>query len=195
MDKVNIQDFCEEHYDDILPIIMDKVRLDKRKEVHARLDFGESSEKGPRAREGSQNSSVGVSPVRHHTPSRRPRVQDRLRYNDGNVFNRLSRQDLGILPALKVAPPVETIPDIETTSATSKSRTMVSTPPKGLGPSTEDTLETDVDLGARGDRGKANLHNPADLKAAPVTRAIGSQEIKGARHYRKTWPYLGAARM
>ncbi|GJX41313.1 reverse transcriptase domain-containing protein [Tanacetum coccineum] len=92
MDNVNIQDFCEEHYDDILPIIMDKVRRDKRKEVHARLDFKESSKKGRRAREGSQNSSAGVSPVRHHTPSRRPRVQDSLRYNDGNVFNRLSRR-------------------------------------------------------------------------------------------------------
>ncbi|GKA32749.1 reverse transcriptase domain-containing protein [Tanacetum coccineum] len=91
-DKVNIQDFCEEHYDDILPIIMDKVRRDKRKEVHTRLDFAESSEKGRRTREGSQNSSAGVSPVRYHTSSRRPRVQDRLRYNDGNVFNRLSRR-------------------------------------------------------------------------------------------------------
>nr|GEW78695.1 reverse transcriptase domain-containing protein [Tanacetum cinerariifolium] len=28
---VNIQDFCEEYYEDILPIIMDKVRRDKRK--------------------------------------------------------------------------------------------------------------------------------------------------------------------
>ncbi|GJU84146.1 reverse transcriptase domain-containing protein [Tanacetum coccineum] len=91
-DKVNIQAFCEEHYDDILPIIMDKVCRDKRKEVHTRLDFAGSSEKGQRIREGSQNSSVGVSPMRYHTSSRRPRVQDRLRYNDGNVFNRLSRR-------------------------------------------------------------------------------------------------------
>nr|GFB37302.1 hypothetical protein [Tanacetum cinerariifolium] len=41
--KVNIQDFCEEYYEDILPIIMDRVRHDKRKEVHARLNFGEGS--------------------------------------------------------------------------------------------------------------------------------------------------------
>ncbi|GKA80633.1 hypothetical protein Tco_0787325 [Tanacetum coccineum] len=40
-DKVNIQNFCEEHYEDILPIIMDKVRRDKRKEVYTRLDFAE----------------------------------------------------------------------------------------------------------------------------------------------------------
>nr|GEY41660.1 reverse transcriptase domain-containing protein [Tanacetum cinerariifolium] len=36
--RVNIQDYCEEYYEDILPIIMDKFRCDKRKEVHARLD-------------------------------------------------------------------------------------------------------------------------------------------------------------
>ncbi|GJS38682.1 hypothetical protein Tco_0563725 [Tanacetum coccineum] len=154
-DKVNIQDFCEEHYDDILPIIMDKVRHDKRKEVHTRLDFAESSEKG----------------------------LDR------------AGQALGILPVLEVAPPVQTAPDTEIASATLKSRTMVSTPPKGLGPSTEDPLETDVDPGARGNVGKENLHHPADLKAALVTRAIESQEIKGAKRWRKTWPYLGAVRM
>nr|GEX39073.1 reverse transcriptase domain-containing protein [Tanacetum cinerariifolium] len=33
--RVNIQDFSEEYYEDILPIIMDKVRRDKQKEVHA----------------------------------------------------------------------------------------------------------------------------------------------------------------
>nr|GEU95136.1 reverse transcriptase domain-containing protein [Tanacetum cinerariifolium] len=44
--RVNIQEFCEEHYEDILPIIMEKVRHDRRKYVHTRLDFGE----GPRER-------------------------------------------------------------------------------------------------------------------------------------------------
>nr|GFB71906.1 hypothetical protein [Tanacetum cinerariifolium] len=34
--RVNIQGFCEEYYEDILPIIMDKIGRDKRKEVHAR---------------------------------------------------------------------------------------------------------------------------------------------------------------
>ncbi|GJX75650.1 hypothetical protein Tco_0322461 [Tanacetum coccineum] len=42
---LSIQDFCEEHYEDNLPVIMDKIRRDKRKEVHARLDFGESPKK------------------------------------------------------------------------------------------------------------------------------------------------------
>nr|GEU33197.1 reverse transcriptase domain-containing protein [Tanacetum cinerariifolium] len=39
--RVNIKEFCEEYYEDILPIIMDKVRHDRWKDVHTRLDFGE----------------------------------------------------------------------------------------------------------------------------------------------------------
>ncbi|GJT44956.1 hypothetical protein Tco_0953671 [Tanacetum coccineum] len=37
--RVNILDFYEEHYEDILPIIMEKERCDKRKEVQTRLNF------------------------------------------------------------------------------------------------------------------------------------------------------------
>nr|GEW24649.1 hypothetical protein [Tanacetum cinerariifolium] len=44
--RVNIQEFCKEHYEDILSIIMEKVRHDRPKDVHTRLDF----EKGPRER-------------------------------------------------------------------------------------------------------------------------------------------------
>nr|GEV40357.1 reverse transcriptase domain-containing protein [Tanacetum cinerariifolium] len=44
--RVNIQEFCEEYNKDILPIIMEKVRHDRQKDVHTRLDFGE----GPRER-------------------------------------------------------------------------------------------------------------------------------------------------
>ncbi|GKB78446.1 hypothetical protein Tco_0945341, partial [Tanacetum coccineum] len=91
--KVNIQDFCEEHYKDILPVIMDKMRRDKRKEVHARLDFGESPKKR-RIREGSQNSSARTLSARHHNRSERMKVQDRLRYNERHMLDRLghSRQ-------------------------------------------------------------------------------------------------------
>ncbi|GJS77944.1 hypothetical protein Tco_0727825 [Tanacetum coccineum] len=45
------------HYEDILSFIMDNIHRDKRKEVHARLDF-EESPKRRRIREGSQNSST-----------------------------------------------------------------------------------------------------------------------------------------
>nr|GEW81286.1 reverse transcriptase domain-containing protein [Tanacetum cinerariifolium] len=90
--KVNILDFCEENYEDILPVIMDKIRRDKRIEVHARLDFEETSKKSQRVREGSQNSSVGTLPARYRNLSERPKRQDRLRHNDENVFDRLGHQ-------------------------------------------------------------------------------------------------------
>ncbi|GKE84332.1 hypothetical protein Tco_1558074 [Tanacetum coccineum] len=71
---------------------MDKIRRDKRKEVHARLDFGESPKKSRRMREGSQNSSVGTLPARYRDASERPKMRDRLRSNDGNVFGRLGHR-------------------------------------------------------------------------------------------------------
>nr|GEU61688.1 reverse transcriptase domain-containing protein [Tanacetum cinerariifolium] len=43
--KGSILDLCEEHYEDILRIILDKARHEKRKEVQTRLDFGESCKK------------------------------------------------------------------------------------------------------------------------------------------------------
>ncbi|GJU68651.1 zf-CCHC domain-containing protein [Tanacetum coccineum] len=51
-----------EHYEDILPVIIDKIHRDKRKEVHARLDFRESPKKR-RIRESSQNSSAKTLPI------------------------------------------------------------------------------------------------------------------------------------
>ncbi|GKD06788.1 hypothetical protein Tco_1181762, partial [Tanacetum coccineum] len=84
---VNIQDFCKEHYEDILPFIMDKIHRDKRKEVQARLDFEESPKK--RIREGSQNSSAKTLSARYRNPSERLKVRDRLRYNDRHVLDRL----------------------------------------------------------------------------------------------------------
>nr|GEW47604.1 hypothetical protein [Tanacetum cinerariifolium] len=90
--KVNILEFCEEHYEDILPDIMDKIRRDKRKEVHVRLDFGETFKKSQRVREGSQNSSDGTLPARYRNPSERPKMRNRLRHNDENVFDRLGHR-------------------------------------------------------------------------------------------------------
>nr|GEW25833.1 reverse transcriptase domain-containing protein [Tanacetum cinerariifolium] len=73
--RVNIHDLCGEYYEDILPIIMDKVRRDKRKEVHARLDFGESFRER-RTREDSHHSSARALTTRLE----RLKVRDRLRY-------------------------------------------------------------------------------------------------------------------
>ncbi|GJS90234.1 hypothetical protein Tco_0772870 [Tanacetum coccineum] len=65
MPRANILNFCEEHYKDILPIIMDKVRRDKRKEVQTRLDFDGSSKKTQKARDYSLSASDGSPPARH----------------------------------------------------------------------------------------------------------------------------------
>nr|GEY21884.1 reverse transcriptase domain-containing protein [Tanacetum cinerariifolium] len=67
--RVNIQAFCEEHYEDILPIIMEKVRQDRRKDVHTRLDFGE----GPRERSAFDRLSETYSPS---TTKSRPQKTD-----------------------------------------------------------------------------------------------------------------------
>nr|GEY76257.1 reverse transcriptase domain-containing protein [Tanacetum cinerariifolium] len=73
--RVNIQEFCEEHYEDILPIIMEKVRHDRRKNVHTRLDFGEGPKE--RIREDSYYSNTRA----RATEPERVKVQDRLKYD------------------------------------------------------------------------------------------------------------------
>nr|GEW24549.1 reverse transcriptase domain-containing protein [Tanacetum cinerariifolium] len=84
--RVNIQEFCEEYYKEILPIIMEKVRRDRRKDVHTRLNFGE----GPRerTREDSHHSSARA----RTTKPKRVKVQDRLRYGDRHVLDRLGHR-------------------------------------------------------------------------------------------------------
>nr|GEW67008.1 reverse transcriptase domain-containing protein [Tanacetum cinerariifolium] len=86
--RVNIQEFCEEYYEDILPIIMDKVRRDKRKEVHARLDFQEGCRER-KTREDSHYSSARALTARPE----RLKVRDRLRYSDRHVLDRLGRPE------------------------------------------------------------------------------------------------------
>nr|GEY83739.1 hypothetical protein [Tanacetum cinerariifolium]GEZ06011.1 hypothetical protein [Tanacetum cinerariifolium] len=80
---VNIQELCEEHYEDILPIIIEKARHERLKDVHAMLDFGE----GPRERirENSHYSNTRAK----NTEPERVKIQDRLKYGDRPVFDRL----------------------------------------------------------------------------------------------------------
>nr|GFC25577.1 hypothetical protein [Tanacetum cinerariifolium] len=84
--RVNIQEFCEEYYEDILPIIMEKVRHDRRKDVHTRLNFGEGLR--DRTREDSHHSSARA----RATKPERVKVQDRLRYGDRHVLDRLGHR-------------------------------------------------------------------------------------------------------
>nr|GEY06239.1 reverse transcriptase domain-containing protein [Tanacetum cinerariifolium] len=80
------QEFYEEYYEDILPIIMEKVRHDRRKDVHTRLDFGEGSRE--RIREDSHYSNARA----RATEPERVKVQDRLRFGNCHVLNRLGHR-------------------------------------------------------------------------------------------------------
>ncbi|GKE72167.1 hypothetical protein Tco_1534208, partial [Tanacetum coccineum] len=86
--RLYILDFCQEHYEDILSIIIEKARHDKRKEVQTRLNFGENSNKTQREKENSLNSRAENSLARFHPERSRTRGLERR--NDRNVFNRLS---------------------------------------------------------------------------------------------------------
>ncbi|GJV09987.1 reverse transcriptase domain-containing protein [Tanacetum coccineum] len=72
--RVNIQDFCEEHYEDIMPVIMDKIRRDKRKKVHARLDR-EVNEK-ENSEKALKTQVSGPSPQGHRRQSAFDRLSD-----------------------------------------------------------------------------------------------------------------------
>ncbi|GJX72944.1 reverse transcriptase domain-containing protein [Tanacetum coccineum] len=116
---------------------MDKIRRDKRKEVHARLDFGESPKKR-RIREGSQNSSARTLSARYRNPSERLKVRDRLRYNDRHVLDRL-----GIVLTVEVAL-TEIVLGAETAPAASKNHMIIPAPPTGRGPNMDIALATET---------------------------------------------------
>ncbi|GKD35621.1 reverse transcriptase domain-containing protein [Tanacetum coccineum] len=118
--RVNILDFCEEHYEDIMPIIMEKARRDKRKEVQTRLNFGENLKKTQRERENSLNSRAENSPTRFHP--RISRTRDREKRDDRNVFNRLSHQGKSVHERL-----IGNIPKLKTASGASKNRMAILT--------------------------------------------------------------------
>nr|GEV52517.1 reverse transcriptase domain-containing protein [Tanacetum cinerariifolium] len=84
--RVNISEFCEEYYEDILPIIMYKVRHDRRKDVHTRLDFGECPREN--TREDSHHSNARA----RTTKPEGVKVQDRLRYGNRLVLDRLGHR-------------------------------------------------------------------------------------------------------
>nr|GFA10748.1 hypothetical protein [Tanacetum cinerariifolium] len=84
--RVNIQEFCEEYYEDIILIIMDKVCHDRRKDVHTRLDCREGH------RERIREDSHYLNTRARATEPERVKVQDRLRYGDRHVLDRLSHR-------------------------------------------------------------------------------------------------------
>nr|GEY19792.1 reverse transcriptase domain-containing protein [Tanacetum cinerariifolium] len=101
--RVNIQELCEEYYEDILPIIMEKARHERLKDVHARLDFGEGPQE--RTRENSHYSNTRAK----NTEPERVKIQDRLKYGDRPVFDRLGNRRQSVFDRLSEASSPNTI--------------------------------------------------------------------------------------
>nr|GEV52846.1 hypothetical protein [Tanacetum cinerariifolium] len=101
--RVNIQELCEEYYEDILPIIMGKVRHERRKDVHTKLDFRED----PQERIG-EDSHYSKTSAKNAEPER-VKIQDRLKYGDRPVFDRLGNRRQSIFDRLSEASSPNTI--------------------------------------------------------------------------------------
>nr|GEV21379.1 reverse transcriptase domain-containing protein [Tanacetum cinerariifolium] len=97
--KVNIQELCKEYYEDILPIIMEKARHERLKDVHARLDFEEGPQE--RTRENSRYSNTRAK----NTEPKRVKIQDRLKYGDRPVFDLLGNRRQSVFDRLSEASP------------------------------------------------------------------------------------------
>ncbi|GJV47657.1 hypothetical protein Tco_1437869, partial [Tanacetum coccineum] len=66
---VDLEEFCEKHYEKLLPIMADKYEYEKRKkekleEAKARLDFGDARKKSTKAQESAYSESKTISPRR-----------------------------------------------------------------------------------------------------------------------------------
>ncbi|GJV00998.1 reverse transcriptase domain-containing protein [Tanacetum coccineum] len=86
---VDLEEFCEKHYEKLLPIMADKYGYEQRKkekleEVKARLDFGDAQKKSTRTQESAYSESRTISPRRQRR-SRSPR-------HNPSVFTRLRRE-------------------------------------------------------------------------------------------------------
>ncbi|GJV15674.1 reverse transcriptase domain-containing protein [Tanacetum coccineum] len=170
--RENIQDFFEEHYEDILPVIMDKIRRDKRKEVHARLDFEESPKKR-RIIEGSQNSSARTLSARAHS------TDSVILTRQAQLNSDRKDQTLGIFSIVEAALAggallTEIVLGGETSPVVSKSHMTTPAPPMGQGPNMDTAaMETTPVMRKRG--GKVNLRHPVYQRAAPAMRDTRSQ--------------------
>nr|GEX09197.1 aminotransferase-like mobile domain-containing protein [Tanacetum cinerariifolium] len=97
--RVNIQELYEEYYEDILPIIMEKARQERLKDVHARLDFREGPQE--RTRENSHYSNTMAKNIEPE----RVKIQGRLKYGDRPIFDRLGNRRQSVFDRLSEASP------------------------------------------------------------------------------------------
>nr|GEU54194.1 reverse transcriptase domain-containing protein [Tanacetum cinerariifolium] len=78
--RINIQEFCEEYYNDIFPIIMDKVCRDRRKDVHTSKTYSPSTTKSRPRRIDSRDRSQGRSRPHRLDTSNEDCPKDRKRF-------------------------------------------------------------------------------------------------------------------
>nr|GEY50405.1 hypothetical protein [Tanacetum cinerariifolium] len=76
---------------------MEKVRHERRKDVHTRLDFGEGHRE--RIREDSHYSNTRAK----NAEPERVKIQDRLKYGERHVFDRLSNRRQSVFDRLSEA--------------------------------------------------------------------------------------------
>ncbi|GJT78118.1 reverse transcriptase domain-containing protein [Tanacetum coccineum] len=113
--RVNIQDFCEEHYEDILPAIMDKIRRDKRKEVS-----------GGRAR------STGLATLTRQARLSLARI--------GRALEITLRLEVVLTDG--TLPRAEAVPEVKIALVASKNQMIIPTPPTRQSPDMGITLVT-----------------------------------------------------
>nr|GEV90977.1 reverse transcriptase domain-containing protein [Tanacetum cinerariifolium] len=78
---------------------MEKARHERLKDIHARLDFEEGPQEG--TRENSRNSNTRAK----NTEPERVKIQDRLKYGDRPVFDRLGNRRQSVFDRLSEASP------------------------------------------------------------------------------------------
>ncbi|GJW76533.1 hypothetical protein Tco_0138215 [Tanacetum coccineum] len=184
--RVNILDFCEEHYEEILLVIMDKVRQDKRKEVHIRLDFRENYKKSRRMREGSQNSSARTLPARVYSSGLAVPTRQAQLGLDRN------EKTLGIIPTAEVVPIDETLllagVILEIKTASTMLTNHIPAPPVGDKPHIDLTLATTTVPIAQKEEGEMNPRYLMCQRVTPVREDTGSINKKDASlQMKKTW--------
>ncbi|GKA63148.1 reverse transcriptase domain-containing protein [Tanacetum coccineum] len=184
--RVNFQDLCEEHYEDILQVIMDKICRDKRKEVHARLDFEESPKKR-RIREGSQNSSARTLFARAYS------IDLVILTRHAQLNPDRTDQTLGIVPTVEAALTgrtllTEIVLGAETDPVASKSHMIIPAPPVRQGPNMDIARATETTPVIIKRVRKVNPHHPAYQRAALTigdTRSQGQKDT--SLRMRMTW--------
>ena len=90
MPDAAIREFCDKHYDQLLPLMAEKVHQEKLRQVQTRLDFNNDDEKGGKSRSsGSKNlAKAGGKLPRQSSPSTKSGPSEYSRSQ--SIFSRLS---------------------------------------------------------------------------------------------------------